>query len=957
MFNRLKVGLSRDPEQKQNLTQRTTSLEIEAEPFTLVTAAIHRTIRDNSLYWLINDLQCENESGTETKENTESAELLHAYRVEHHIDADGHACWFIYLNAPLENDLFSKLGFQLKEFPHVRVDKEFANDNTKKAKYGLAACHFTEQHSHPVTLDERVVHGYIGSNARFISCQIKEYKPGVDSTGKQIETENKELHELVQKNSQGVVTLIEKLVHEKNKRYQNAVDKSYEIEAELEKILFKILTDDLEAKDRLALAEQYRTLADAFLEKIRQINCYNDQEVDKRDERLFEILQYMNAAKNTSADTEASENGQNEDTSESSLEVAATQTEPLQESLFLQERKRKEEALAQKRMMLLTEIQRLAVELEKLLNNTSQDVPNLVSLQAIKLELHPKLVELAFFPGITKEEKIFLREITTRMNQTVTLIDGFKEAIELGNLDHVIQLYPHVQDENLYPIFFNFILNILIESPEVQLPNLIKIAEFFYDNSNKYCKTIEMMDGCLFAYQLASLRLQFSLLFRAFIFQNYSVFSLFLRQACNPNRIGFAYQGVAASLLNVIVYYTAKPTASLKNFSYIEALLEAGAFLDLKTHSLTLNLNEGPVLQQKMVRKLIKHAQKTRKRVNLLSLVGSQGIDSNDENLAAFQFMKKTFERYHSTLEIVCYLNKSPSIELLTLLVPKSNLSGLIGGCVLLANQGEIKTRFIMGTMGCYIVACGSIEEANQVTNNLDMAAEHKSMSLLIYHTDPREAGLWLPCMNLLAMALCEKHHQILEAYPEQVAQLYDNLLKKAEPFKKSTVGSEIIEYLHYCRSVLYLLLLNQDASFDQAQKMVQTLCFIGQAYSRDRIHDNMSNTRAIGNFGPAFFYCLQSRYAEALQKTDFFNFTKRRLTELGVNTEQLENKLSAAPSTATSSNTVSPITTAAVMHFRRDPSLMAAHVQTIPELPVTLEVEQAGKPNKKAAKGKKKKH
>ena len=192
--------------------------EMDVNPFSLVTAPIRTTIRDNSLYRLVEELLPQNLSDLETKGSAESS-LLSAYRVESITDDKA---WLIHFDTVPENSLFSREGFRF-QYGHLRIDAHFANDNTLKAKQGFTSCHSTEQYRHRDTGDSITAHVYIGSNGSFIGCQIKNYKRG-QKDGRQMEV-TPLLKKMIYKNSRPVLALAKKLLTEKHNRYLKAEKK------------------------------------------------------------------------------------------------------------------------------------------------------------------------------------------------------------------------------------------------------------------------------------------------------------------------------------------------------------------------------------------------------------------------------------------------------------------------------------------------------------------------------------------------------------------------------------------------------------------------------------------------------------------------------------------------------------------------------------------------------------
>ncbi|HEV2523547.1 MAG TPA: hypothetical protein VGU44_00250, partial [Gammaproteobacteria bacterium] len=432
--------------------------------FTLVTAGVQTTIKDSSLYRLVEDFFSENLVGAETKENSEFVVLLSAYRVEHHIDADMHKCWFIHFDAAPENHLFP--GFELKE-RHLRIDARFANDNTLKAKRGLSRCHYTEEYVHPVTGEGKVVHVFIGENG-YISYKIKTYK--LDGTrDKDVRKDSGDafLKKIIKNNAEPALALAKKLMDEKHDRYMKAEKKSYEIDAELNAIMQKILINSTQSSNRLVLKAKYGELVNLFLAEVAIMNRYNDQEIDERGVLLEQRYARMNRPEVVLEVAESTEVSESQVEPADSLEN--TQTAVVQESLSMKAKKI-EMQLKQDSERAIVLVAEIKVSMDQLKNLVKKKIPletpELISGHVLKNEVHEKLIELAFLPDIakTKEHNAYVEEVAKALNDVPALLENFTLAVKLGELERVTQLYPHVQHENLEPIFYDLIFKRLVPS-------------------------------------------------------------------------------------------------------------------------------------------------------------------------------------------------------------------------------------------------------------------------------------------------------------------------------------------------------------------------------------------------------------------------------------------------------------------------------------------------------------
>ncbi len=901
------------PDLAQPIVEEKQKLDINPhvgeEAFTLVTTGVHTTIKDSSLYRLVEDLCSENSAGAETKEDAESAALLNDYRVEPHIDADQHKCWLIYFDTPPKNHLFLKEGFEFKQ-SHLRIDARFANDNTLKAKQGLSRCHSTEEYVHPVTKERKVVHVFIGENG-YISSQIKKYKTDgtEDKNNREDSKENSLLEEKIRENAEPAIAFAKKILQEKRNRYAKAKKKSYEIDAELKAIMQNILINGTQSGNRVVLKEQYRRLVDSFLAEIAKINRYEDQEIDERGVMLEQCYACMNRSEVVLKVTESKEANERQVELEDSSE--SVQTAVVQDVLSKKKKSKNEIQLKQDmdRAIILVEEIKVLMEQLKPLAKTKKvlDASELILRETLKQTTNEKLIELAFLSSITKENNAYLEQVTKALNKIPPLLESFKCSVELGELERVTQLYPYVQHENLKPIFYNLIFKKIVQSTKEELEKVIKIARFFYEKSIYY-RTC-MQNSNLIYMEMSNYKV--SLLFHAFLEINYLAFELFLEQGLDPNGIGIIFEDVTCSVMNAIIFMmnaSSSESMDARYIQYIEKLLSFGALVDNKTRRATSRLADLPHVDQLNMKKLF-----NKNKLSMSSLMKQTSFLKKHKEVANDTVKLKETLSYSSALEMF-WASGLTSNKLLELLVPKSGFFSLLKSYVCFTDCVDVKAYLLVGAKEAFSLTCENKENADEIAEKMFAYNEiPKYVSQVVYHTDPQKSTIWIQNVAIVKYALHKKFEEVLEENPEYIAAFGKESLETVK-------RSQDLSYKNiFYKSVLYVQLLNADTSFEGIQKIVQTLCYLGNMFCCHGFFEN-----AINAFLDACLCCETLEFSERLKTTPLFQFAKKKLKELGINDEEQENPepRTIVPRALTEMASGGPITSAALIHTRETPSL-----------------------------------
>ncbi|HEV2523548.1 MAG TPA: hypothetical protein VGU44_00255 [Gammaproteobacteria bacterium] len=681
-------------------------------------------------------------------------------------------------------------------------------------------------------------------------------------------------------------------------------------------MLQEILTNNTETSSRLRLAEQYQALVLCFSKEIAIINRYNDQKIDKRETQLIDLAQYMNTSKIMSESVESvKESAQyNQSQGEPESPSDTMQTDLALATPSMAAKCKRDKQLKQARDLLIEEIKTLAEELNRLIKKTKnlQDTQALIALQGIKLKLRPKLVELAFFPDITPADNRLLKNVTEKIKGTLDVLDSFKDAVKLGDVVRVIQLYPHVQSENLTPIFCDFVVNQLVISKEEKVKNLIRIADYFYQNSHCYREEISAFNHVVTP---ICNNIKCSVLFMAFLQKNYLAFELLLTQGFSPNGIGLVWEDeTIASIINTVVYFMGRNLASYNDVRYIEKLLNLGALVDLKPPKLfmVLSVSKDAESFTKIIQENLKKAVRPEK-TSTQSSKPSASLKELDDPLGVTD-LKKHLKSHHSALEILCVLTELPKIELLTCLAPHSGLSSLMNAFSFLANRPEVSSKLIIGTSKKCFIACPNKKLADETSEKL--FPYQKNVSLIVYQTNAQKGDAFLKSINVVINAVFKQYREIVQNDPEHITVLYALLIEKAKK------GSDLDERAHFYLSALYLQLLNSTSSFEDTQKIVQTLYFLGNEY-----HVASQNQYAQYYFQKAVDCCQKLENSEKLQATSLYQDLQTGL-ESGViflpkETQTLMVTLQNLwPSLVLETPGGSPITPAAVIHATQGPSL-----------------------------------
>ena len=928
----------------------------DAPVFTLVTTGIQATIRNNGLYCLVQDLlsqdlSCEYEA--ETKESVEST-LLVDYRVSA-LTAD--KAFLIHLTEKPENVLFPEAGFEFQG-SHLRVDALFAKANTLKAKKGFSACHYTAEYKNSHTNELIVVHAYIGKNG-IISYQTKKYKSESDKIkgiGEDLPV-NSTLKDMIQKNAESAVTLSEKLEKEKHKRSMKAKEASYKIDANLDAVLQKILINSNQS-GRLQLKVEYGELLSTFLAVVEVINRYSDEEIDQRGVLLRQFYALMNRPVVAIKTTELKEANENQIEPADSLDTV--QPNEVEESPSIKPKSKEELQLEEDaacEIVLIEEIKTLMKKLGPLIvPQKVLDTGKLILRQTLKQTVNLKLIELAFLSSITQKNDTYLVQVATELNKISTLLEAFKKAVEFGELERVIQLYPYVQNESLEPIFYRLISEKLVSSSGEELNKTIAIAEFFFEHSNRYRQCIRVFDLMLVSRRETT---KYSLLFSAFLEGNYLAFELMLNQGFNPNGVGLVCEEVTASVLHAIVCFMGEESSEFTDTRYITALLTFDALVDKKTANLASNTSEAfsSVAAQKISKKLLKE-----NKMHITLASQAKKLQIREEGFDALE-LKKILS-FDSALKMLCFVNEIPKIELLTLLASESSLSSLVLSIASLINVRSVNTRLVVGVKELGFFACNNVTTADLVRDELLSISVDKSDKRYVvhiaYHTNPAQEEAWCQNLGLLINALSEKYDEILAQDPAQIDRLDTFLMEKA---KKT---EDLLDKTNLLRAALYLQLFNSQLSFQNAQKIVQRLCYIEQAYSCNSLVDPLSKIRCKTTLNSALSCCTDLACSKELQATPLFAYTIKRLKLLGASPKGFRVEADGSVTVTIGESYVSdlkqsmgvPLTLVAQNHAKQAPSLSAlANDETRSATPVAQTASVASsKENPKEKKKKKKK-
>jgi hypothetical protein len=603
--------------------------------FTLLNRQKKRAVKINGVYNLVESY---------VQENNPLLISFNLSNPQNQIVTDKRQAYLLKYVTPPMTALFGEQGFEFKD-RHLTIDKYFAK-STSRLGHGFTAAHYTENYVHPETKEARTVHVYFSEQDSYV--QIKN-----DSAVLSLAFEN-----MIFNNAYQALQLFKELQELKSNTWTEQLNKVNSTEAELDQ-----LSKDLKSE---AKKLQFKKIAQSFIREVELLNCYNDSEIDCRDELIQQRLHLLEEEQLQ----EARESQQNNVVAEPSSSFSSMDIVVAAPSSA--EKKKSHDFVSYKALAF--------AQLKQLGNLLDMAIREKNSAQTIQLSSQIKmtLIEFYFFKKLTKEEAKLISELERKTEKLKSpekfAITQFNE----GNFKAFITVFPSLTHAEQHCVISEIFLKLLDFHPvtgSVEAAQ-IKICDFLHENSSIYAARIAMDDD--FLYVPAKANISVTSLVMVCVLKKKNILSMLLRHGMNPNTIGALKAKKTYTVIQAVVGLCSDPF-------YVQTLLAHGSTID--TPQTTLN--------NRQIKLLSEHMIKTTKVK--FSDFDSIPLFKNDEGL--------------KTNLLIAYFSNHDKVA--ELLIERTSLANLALSYARLSDCMQINCRFILGRSKIQTIY-GNREEANQ---------------------------------------------------------------------------------------------------------------------------------------------------------------------------------------------------------------------------------------------------
>ena len=608
----------------------------------IVNRSRHGTHRENSLYHFLND--------------NLSTILPAGYRARTS-RSDRQA---LYIDLPLLSEECETifLGFNLVR-QHLSVDRYVINDSSPLSR------HFSPSHGTFVyeNLSERLIlHVYFNRVGQFIDFKLKTHPISLTS-GASVEGVERELtfHEkkLAREQAEPCQALLSRLLNHKSTEYIALYQSSFQLDKELSSAY-------VSKKRRVIISKTEELIA-----LTSKLSRYNDMETDGRTSYLTRML-------TTLKEEQTSNPMETHRTVKPDVEPEL-QLRPIQSDKKKAPPKTIQQNLTEDIVLLVDEVVHLTDAMPE------QSICQQVLTHESQLRQLDDLFLLLELNTTHHENQAFIHEQRNRLPINKNLCDYFNDCVLTGDVESVSILYPTFSQRlNMYHLS-EMLISVMISKRE-QSPQLIRVADFFYEQSELYRSFISLKSQMLkFS---SEKKIGFGFVFCFFHAVNFDAFSMALRHGVSPDASQLIKNEKTFNLLQaLIIHYSSNP-----NIDYIHALFESGAEVDFPTM-------QSEIASLSMVKKTFKDSASLfmkHKKINLLSTE-----DDHDE--VHFQYHEASQKKHALTL--ACSLHAHSHPHLIQTIAYHSSPEMVLLETSLLLNLSAFNSRFI--PLGPHL--CGKI--------------------------------------------------------------------------------------------------------------------------------------------------------------------------------------------------------------------------------------------------------
>lgn len=431
-----------------------------------------------------------------------------------------------YIELPLPTHVDFLESYKLQNW-HITVDKEYFLETSQKAGAQYLQCvHITQQYYHQDTLEGLKVRVFFNRFFQIKSLQIQQKSSSLsDRWSTSFLTQTQETQ--CKKQALLGIQCIDFLLAERSLRHDDALQNAEKWSDELQKI-------SRNHQEQGWDLQGYRKAALEFVDAIKEVNRYNELEIDTRDRPVLLTLARLDdiaARKKAEAILGAVKYGNR----------VLGYEQPIVEDTKLES----------------------SVEIEASKQPDSEPFVGTQSKKQLFKALHDAIeAHLAVVP--------------------VSSLKKFDLALSSGDLERIKTLFPQVKPY-VKREMYNALIKSIVAKPTSIITKKIQICRYLHEESEQYRNSVVNMSLSLFTTELdAEPGTSVSLLFEAFRLNNLDAFCMLLEQGALPNAQAVKNnknEAASLNLLSAIVHESPKRLDREANL-YIQPLIDYGINLE-----------------------------------------------------------------------------------------------------------------------------------------------------------------------------------------------------------------------------------------------------------------------------------------------------------------------------------------------------------------------------------------
>lgn len=652
---------------------------------------------------------------------------------------------------------------------HLTVDKYYSSQNTLKGNQGFSYAHQTIVLHDNQTHVDYTIHVYFTEMGHYLNYQIT---PALE------ELKTNVLDNIMASVRREAETLLINLLKLKAERRSGLIEEA----ALLEHQLIQLSLDFSKLENR----ENYIHIAHQFLALINTLNLIEEQALDKRSELISKIISMLENHKEIPLPAQ-------EEVPQLEEEQKA---EPLAALTAL------EEESARKKVSftnLFEKVLLLEQQFNALFNSQDKSTRNFIKLHQLVLEIKQELLEITLQTGLSPKSERKRTEIIKRLDTAISKVPDpgklILKAADEGDIESFRLLYPFAKITLNFKFYHQFLLNICNEESSVSNKQKVELGNFLFNASEDYRLAMTILGRCVYSSQ--EVNFHCSPLLRACLHNNLPVFCMLLNHGYPTHLPGAVHGKWNIPIIKACLHLSASLDGNDRP-EYIQALLDAGATLDLPCEESALS---GIELGQSSKAKLKPLSRSAKKDPALMH----EWMLESDQDL----YHACRYRLYGSAARLI---KKSSHISIALSLAWLSFLKGMNYTIIVPAYEGGV-------------FRSDNSQETHLIRLNTELLIEQQGLqnklSVIIYPDQSDNNVTLLELIGLLCQEFHTRSQDMMTGFKRDCERL-EQKAKTLENFESAT---------DYLRAIL-LLSAQKDALFPKdVENFSRVLCLIAKRY------------------------------------------------------------------------------------------------------------------------------